>query len=70
MRFAIDIIWIRDGVILGVTHNVPALLPGTPDATLPVYESSEPYDRVIETVAGTADRLHLIAGQRVEISLP
>jgi uncharacterized membrane protein (UPF0127 family) len=52
MRFAIDIIWIRDGKIVGRVESAPPPEPGTPDGQLPRFISPEPVDMVLETVPG------------------
>lgn len=51
MRFPIDIIWIRDGVVVGIDANVPAPQPGEDPAA---RTSPEPVDAVLEVPAGFA----------------
>lgn len=64
MRFEIDILWIRDGRLVGVTPDVP--LPKSPRA-LPQFRSPVPCDVVLELRAGSARRWGLLIGDSVRI---
>ena len=64
MRFEIDILWIRDGRIVGITPNVP--LPKSP-RELPRYPSPVPCDVVLEIRAGAARRWGLLLGDSVRV---
>ncbi len=64
MRFEIDIVWIRDAHIVGITPNVP--LPKSPTA-LPQFFSPVPCDVVLEVRAGAARRWGLQLGDPVRI---
>ncbi len=64
MRFPIDILWIRDGRIVGISPNVP--VPRTP-TELPQYPSPVPCDVVLEVRAGAAHRWGLLLGDAVRI---
>ncbi|MDO8442947.1 MAG: DUF192 domain-containing protein [bacterium] len=46
MRFPIDIIWIKNNVVVGIEKNVPAPEKGTPENALKRYYSPEPVDPV------------------------
>lgn len=52
MRFAIDILWIRDGKIVGRVDNAQPPALGTPLSELVRYVSPEPVDMVLETLPG------------------
>jgi uncharacterized protein len=52
MRFAIDIVWIRDGRVVDVTTRVPP--PRGSNAPLPTYSPDRPADRALEVNAGWA----------------
>jgi uncharacterized membrane protein (UPF0127 family) len=52
MRFAIDIVWIRDGRVVDVTADVPP--PRGSNAPLPTYSPDRPADRALEVSAGWA----------------
>jgi uncharacterized protein len=52
MRFAIDIVWIRDGRVVDVTADVPP--PRDSDAPLPTYSPDRPANRALEVNAGWA----------------
>ena len=65
MKFAIDILWIRDNRVVGVTEN---MLP-EPDKnifTYTKYYPPEPVDRVLEVLAGTVAREGFKAGDEVK----
>jgi uncharacterized membrane protein (UPF0127 family) len=64
MRFEIDILWIRDGRIVGITPDVP--LPDGP-RELPQYRSPVPCDVVLEVRAGAAKRWGLLIGDSVRV---
>lgn len=68
MKFALDMIWIQDDVIVGITENVP---PPTDEniLTLPSYPSPQSVNKVLEVNAGTASRVGLKVGDKVEIRL-
>lgn len=65
MEFPIDIIWIKDGQILGIEKNVPP--PGENGGETPTYSSPEPVDRVLEINAGLSDKIGINKGDKVEI---
>jgi hypothetical protein len=50
MRFAIDIIWLNDGKVIGVENDVQPPEPGTPDSQLERRTSPGPVDMVLETL--------------------
>lgn len=52
MQFPIDIIWVRDGYVIGVEEDIPPPAEGTADADLPTYHPQESVDAVIEVPAG------------------
>ena len=54
MRFPIDMVWIRDGRIVGIHHRVPPPADGTPPDALPRYAPGELVDAVLEVPAGFA----------------
>lgn len=68
MHFAIDMVWIRDGRLVSVSHRVPTAAPGTPDSELPTYGPRELVDSVLEVPAGFAEASGWRQGDRVELS--
>ena len=64
MRFPIDILWIRDDRIVGITPEVP--IPRSP-SELPLFRSPTPCDVVLEVRAGAAKRWGLLLGDAVRI---
>lgn len=64
MRFEIDIVWIRDGKVVGVAPKLPLPKRGV---ALPQYKSPSPCDVVLELRAGAAQRMGLQVGDSVRI---
>ncbi len=52
MRFALDFIWIRDGIIIEATENVLPPKYGAKNEELEIYSAKEPVDMVLEVSAG------------------
>jgi uncharacterized membrane protein (UPF0127 family) len=65
MNFAIDILWIRDGRIVGISPDLPP--PPRMLMQLPRYASPEPCDVVLEVRAGQAKRWGLAIGDPVRV---
>lgn len=63
MKFPIDIIWIRDGKIVGFQQNAPA------DNGLKDYPSPEPVNYVLEVKAGFVEDNHIIIGDQAVFEL-
>ncbi|MCL5667184.1 MAG: DUF192 domain-containing protein [Patescibacteria group bacterium] len=66
MNFNLDLIWIKNNKIVGITKNVPKPEPGTPDSQLPFYSPPSPIDSVLEVNAGWADRNGIKAADEVD----
>ena len=67
MKFPIDIIFIKNGHI--VTIYKDAMPPKTPNENLPVYNSKEPADTVLEINAGLSEKYNFKEGDEVKLSL-
>jgi hypothetical protein len=67
MKFPLDIIWIKNGEIVGIDKNVPAPTPGTPEAALKLYNSPDLIDKVLEINAGLCDELGINIGDKISI---
>ena len=65
MRFAIDIVWLRDGRVVQVANEAMPQA-GMPDSQLTVYRPDGTADIVIELASGRADQLGIIEGVQVE----
>jgi uncharacterized membrane protein (UPF0127 family) len=63
MRFSIDIIWIRDGKVVGIDADAP--LPS--GLTTPTFASPGTVSYVFEVPAGTAARDGITIGREVSI---
>lgn len=66
MRFPIDILWVRNGKIVGIEHMVPPPLPGQTDSELTQYTPPSPIDSVIELKGGWAKEHKLLVGNEVK----
>jgi hypothetical protein len=68
MRFALDFLWIRDGVVVDITEHVPA--PTGDD--LPTYAPNQPVDMVLEVNAGWVEAhgsKNALIGERVVLEI-
>lgn len=63
----LDFVWIRGDLVVDIFQNIQPPTPGQSDESLPVYESKEEVDKVLEVVGGTAQRLNIKVGDRVKI---
>lgn len=64
MLIPIDIIWIADGVIIGIEHNVPTP-DDSSDSNLITYSPSQPINAVLELPAGTSRKLNISINDEV-----
>lgn len=69
MHFPIDIIWIKDGKVVGMEEKVPAPGDYYLESGLPKYKPSEAIDRVLEVNAGWAKEHKVKKGDTVQYSL-
>jgi len=65
MRFPLDMIWIRDGVIVDITRNVP--VAKDPEYPVNQFAPSEPANWVLEVNAGWAERHKVVVGEKVAL---
>jgi len=65
MLFPIDMVWIRDARIVGVTANVPPPESGTSMLRLENYPPPSAVDMVLEVVAGEAEKAGMKVGDLV-----
>lgn len=66
MRFPIDIVWIRDGRIVGITERIDPQI-GAPDAALQMYPPPEPIHEALELMSGRASLLQARVGMPVSV---
>lgn len=67
LTFALDFIWIREDKVVDLLHNVEPPAPGQTDESLPIYQSIEEVDQVLEVSGGTAGRLKIKVGDTVVV---
>lgn len=63
MNFPIDIIWLRENVVIGFVENAPPPIEGQ---ELKIYSSPEKADKVLEINAGLVKKWNIKTGDRVE----
>jgi uncharacterized membrane protein (UPF0127 family) len=67
MNFPLDMIWIgTDKKVVGITANVPLPLPDTLPQDLPLYQSPEEAQYVLEVNTGWAEGQGVKVGDKVE----
>ncbi len=71
MRFNLDIVWVKNNKIVGVTTNALAPIPNKNfeirDEDLPVYSSPGQVDMVLEVNAGWAEKNKIKLGDQITI---
>lgn len=66
MSFSIDIIWIDDGKVVQIDHDVQPQ-PGVEDENLKFYLSSQPIDYVLEVNSGFALKNNIFVGTELKL---
>lgn len=69
MRFSIDIVWIKDNLVVEITKNVQLDPAGTTDITRTTYKPSMEVNKVLELKAGWAEDHKLKVGDALEFKL-
>ena len=65
MEFSLDLVWIREGIVVQIDTLVPPPPKVTPDDQLPRYQPSQPVTHVLELTAGSAARHGISVGDRI-----
>lgn len=68
MKFALDFVWIRDGVVVETMERVPPPVPGSSLTSLKTYKPSQSIDMVLEIAAGEVEKAGIKAGDPVQVS--
>jgi uncharacterized protein len=63
MNFRLDIIWIKDGIIVGIAKDTVPLKLNNEKAK--IYYSPEPVDMVLEINSGLSDELNIKIGDKI-----
>lgn len=64
MNFDLDLVWINNGKVIGITPNVPA---PTDSASLPTYSPPADITQVLEVPSGWCERVNVKIGDEVKI---
>ncbi len=65
LTYPLDFIWIRGDKIVDLLPNIQPPAPGQTDTSLPIYQSKEDIDKVLEVAAGTVQRLNIKVGDTI-----
>lgn len=65
MLFDLDLVWIHQGRIVGISPQVPKPVSGTPEHDLPLYRSEGLIDQVLELPAGKVEEAGIRPGDYV-----
>lgn len=68
LSFPLDFVWISGEKIVDLLQNIQPPVKGVPDASLPIYESKEIVDKVLEINAGTITRLDIKIGDTIKLT--
>jgi uncharacterized membrane protein (UPF0127 family) len=66
MRFALDMIWIKDGKVIEISRDVP-IPEAREDKMLTLYSPKDSVDQVLEVNAGESEKLGITVGDEVTI---
>lgn len=67
MKFSLDFIWIKGDKVLDTMQNILPPNSGQKDADLPIYQSKEAIDKILEVSSGTVDRLNIKIGDTLKL---
>jgi uncharacterized membrane protein (UPF0127 family) len=67
MNFNLDMIWVSNEKIVGISKNVPAPASPTEDRNLPSYFPPEPVDQVLEVISGWSEKNQIKIGDEVRL---
>jgi len=68
MLIPLDLIWIRDGIVVKIDKNVNPPEEGTPDEALPIYVPGQVIDHVLEVRGGYSEANKISVGSKVDLS--
>lgn len=66
LKFPLDLIWIRNDVVVDIIKNAKPPQPNQKDETLPIYLPREPVDMVLEVNGGFVDSHSIQIGDKIE----
>lgn len=67
LTYSLDFVWIRGETVVDLLPNIQPLSPGQTDESLPIYQSKEDADKVLEISVGTIQRLNIKVGNKIKI---
>ena len=67
LSFPLDFVWIRENKVVDILYNVQPPTSEQTEETLPVYESIEEVDKVLEVPAGTILWLDIKVGDEIKL---
>ncbi len=66
MKFDLDLIWLDQGQVVGITPEVPAPQIGQNTDELPLYQPQQPVELVLEVKAGQAQAWGIMPGDKLK----
>jgi uncharacterized membrane protein (UPF0127 family) len=67
MNFSLDLIWIKDGSIIGISKNIPKPVSGTLEKDLITYYPPSEVNMVLEVLSGWAERNNIKTGDEIKL---
>lgn len=67
LSFPLDFVWISGEKIVDLLQNIQPPTPGQTDESLPIYQSKEDVDKVLEVAAGTVQRMNIKVGDTIKL---
>lgn len=67
LSFPLDFVWISDDKVVDLTENLAPPAKGQSDASLPIYSSKQPVDKVLEINGGVVKKFNIKVGDSVNI---
>lgn len=67
LSFPLDFVWIKGDKVVDLLEDIQPVSPEAPDASLPIYQSKEEVDKVLEVPSGTSKRLDIKIGDTVRL---
>lgn len=67
LKFPLDMIWIKDNMVVDIIKNAKQPEPNQRDETLPIYLPKETVDTVLEVNSGFVDSHNIQIGDKIDI---
>lgn len=68
LSFPLDFVWIADNKIVDLTEKLAPPAKGQSDASLPIYSSKEPVNKVLELNGGSVKKFNIKIGDTIKLN--